>query len=295
MSGRNFVDGLIMSLRSWIILLLGCYLFGCNFTENNGEEKKKTSKEMTYSFACLDSTVSGKEINKALKKGGDFIRDLAVDEESVTDKVQNEYGAAFHQDAIESKTFKLANDATIQAQLDKIMKDLLAAREKPSNIQYHIYLIEDPQINAFTFGGRIYLTTGMYKKTEGQPSLLYAIIGHEIGHSEKGHIKKTIQEMKLSEQIFGDNGIVAFQIKKMLTGSFNQQNELEADYYGTDLTYRLDQDVCSAVSFWRDMAKNENTYSQLEDFFRTHPFSALRAECLQSHIRNNFNKNCIAQ
>jgi hypothetical protein len=67
MSGRNFVDGLIMSLRSWIILLLGCYLFGCNFTENNGEEKKKTSKEMTYSFACLDSTVSGKEINKVLQ------------------------------------------------------------------------------------------------------------------------------------------------------------------------------------------------------------------------------------
>jgi len=295
MSGRNFVDRMFMSLRSWIILLLGCYLFGCNFIENNNEENKKTSKEMTYSFACLDSTVSGKELNKVLRKSGDFIRDLAVKEESVTDQVQNEYGAAFHKDAIESKTFVLANDATIQSQLDKIMNNLLAVRENPSGIQYYIYLIQDEQINAFTFGGRIYMTTGMYKKTEGKPSLLYAIIGHEIGHSEKGHIKKTIQEMKLSEQIFGDNGIVAFQIKKILTGSFNQQNELEADYYGTDLTYRLDQDVCAAVSFWKEMSKNENPYNQLEDFFRTHPFSSLRAECLQSHIRNNFNKSCVAK
>lgn len=294
MTGRYFVRHMFMSLRAWILLLTGCYLFGCNFTDNKGGDKK-TSREMTYSYACLDSTVSGRELNKVLKRGGDFIRDMAVDESSVTDEVQNQYGAAFHQDALESGTFKLAKDAAVQAQLDKIMNDLLAVREKPGNIKYHIYLIEDEQVNAFTFGGRIYLTTGMYKRTEGKPSLLYAIIGHEIGHSEKGHIKKTIQEMKLSQQIFGENGIVALQIKKLLTGSFNQKNELEADYFGTDLAYRLDQDVCAAVSFWQEMAKKENAYNQLEDFFRTHPFSSLRASCLQSHIRNNFNRDCSGQ
>jgi Zn-dependent protease with chaperone function len=133
----------------------------------------------------------------------------------------------------------------------------------------------------------------MYNKCTENKALLYSIIGHEIGHSERGHIKKTIQEMMLSNKIFGqENGDLFLYIKKLLTGSFNQKNELEADYYGTDLTYRLDQDVCSAVTFWKEMSKAENQYSKLEDFFRTHPFSSLRARCLQEHIVKNFETAC---
>jgi hypothetical protein len=40
------------------------------------------------------------------------------------------------------------------------------------------------------------------------------------------------------------------------------------------------------------MASKENNYNQLEDFFRTHPFSNLRAQCLTDHIRTNFGKDC---
>ncbi len=83
-----------------------------------------------------------------------------------------------------------------------------------------------------------------------------------------------------------------FEIKKLLTASFNQKNELEADYYGINLTNELGYDVCSAVTFWKEMASNENNYSDLEDFFRTHPFSNLRAQCLTDHIRTNFGKDC---
>ncbi len=64
------------------------------------------------------------------------------------------------------------------------------------------------------------------------------------------------------------------------------------DYYGINLTNKLGYDVCTAVMFWKEMASRENKYSQLEDFFRTHPFSGLRAECLTNHIRTNFGKEC---
>ncbi|MBD0332796.1 MAG: M48 family metalloprotease, partial [Chitinophagaceae bacterium] len=68
--------------------------------------------------------------------------------------------------------------------------------------------------------------------------------------------------MQLSAKVFGEeNGATAFYIPGLLTASFNQRNELEADYYGTDLTYRLNQDVCAAVAFWREMAAKENQYS----------------------------------
>lgn len=251
---------------------------------------------MRYSFACLDSAVSGSKTNRTISKTTDIIRDLAIDEDEVTDAVQNQYGEAFHKDAIETKTFVLLNEPAITAQLETAMNQLLAQRENPSKINYFIYLLDDKAINAFTFGGRIYITKAMYEKCKSNPALLNSIIGHEIGHSEKGHIKKTIQAMTLSEEIFGqDNGTFVFQVTKLLTGSFNQKNELEADYYGTDLTYRLNQDVCSAVTFWKEMAEEENQYSKLEDFFRSHPFSALRAQCLQDHIQKNFGTSCSAK
>ena len=187
-----------------------------------------------------------------------------MDDDAITDAVQTQYGKDFHEDALESGTFKLLDNDTINAQLKTAMDSLLAQRENPSQISYSIYLLDDKQINAFTFGGHIYVTKAMYDKCKSNKALLYSIIGHEIGHSERGHIKKTIQEMMLADKVFGQkNGDFFFYIKKLLTGSFNQKNELEADYYGTDLTCRLNQDVSEA----------ENSYSKLEDFFRTHPFS----------------------
>jgi predicted Zn-dependent protease len=203
------------------------------------------------------------------------------------------YGKQFHQQMIAEGSFKLANNTTVQKKLNSVLKDLLAVRENPSKIEYSIYILQDTVINAFTFGGRIYITQAMLEKCKQSDALLYAIVGHEIGHSEMGHIKTTIQELELSNDIFGDeNGATAFEIKKLLTASFNQKNELEADYYGINLTNELGYDVCTAVNFWKEMASSENDYSQLEDFFRTHPFSNLRAQCLTDHIRTNFGKDC---
>jgi len=280
--------------RVFFLTTIVALFTSCNLVESKTE--KKSSKDMNYSYACLDSAVSNNKTSKLANRANEIIRDFAVKESEITDAVQNQYGEAFHKDALESKTFVLLNDAAISAQLQKIMDDLLAERESPSQINYFIYLLDDKQINAFTFGGRIYVTKAMYDKCKGSTALLYSIVGHEIGHSEKGHIKKTIQEMMLANKVFGErNGDFFFYIKKLLTGSFNQKNELEADYYGTDLTYRLNQDVCSAVSFWKEMGKSENQYSKLEDFFRTHPFSNLRAQCLQDHIKRNFGQSCAVK
>ncbi|HEU4470901.1 MAG TPA: M48 family metallopeptidase [Flavisolibacter sp.] len=277
-----------MTSRTVLFIFLVCTATACEL--NNSPKKEK---EMSYSYACLDSTLSGSRLNKGLDKAGDLIRDLAVDESAITDQVQNEYGAAFHQDAVQSGTFKLLKDGKIESDLKTVLSELLAAREQPSAIQYQIYALNDTAINAFTFGGRIYVTQKMYEKCKDKTALLYSIVGHEIGHSEKGHIKRTIQEMILSNRVFGErNGATVLQIKKLLTGSFNQKNELEADYYGTDLSYKLDQDICAAVSFWKEMSQQENQYSQLEDFFRSHPFSNLRAQCLEAHILTNFGKDC---
>lgn len=265
----------------------------CDMSSNKGT--KPLPRNMDYSFSCIDSVVAGSETSKAISNATSIIRNLAIKQKDITDSVQNAWGNAFHEDAIETKTFVLINDPAVSAQLNKVMKDLLSARDNPSKIKYSIYLLNDSAINAFTFGGHIYLTKAMYDKCKGNADLLYSIIGHEIGHSEKGHIKKTIQEMMITDNIFGeDKGANAYQILKSLTGAFNQKNELEADYYGIDLAYKLNKNICATVQFWNDFSKTENQYSKLEDLFRTHPFSKLRAKCLEDHIEANFHEKCFA-
>ena len=277
----------------FIKLSFFCILFfGCDEVGKFINPDKK--KEVTYSFACLDSAISGKAVNRRLEKAGDIIRDLAISKKSITDSLQTEYGKQFHQQMTGKEgEFKLVTDAAVQKKLNTALQELLAARQDPSKIEYAIYILKDTAINAFTFGGKIYITEAMLAKCKQSDALLYAIIGHEIGHSEVGHIKTTIQELELSTKIFGeDNGATVFEIKKLLTASFNQKNELEADYYGINLTNELGYDVCTAVSFWKEMASKENNYNRLEDFFRTHPFSDLRAQCLTDHILTNFGKQC---
>ena len=277
-------------MRAFYFLIILVSFFSCDQVDRvvNGQ----SNKEVSYSYACIDSAVGGKQFSRKLNDAGDLIRDLAVSEKSVTDSIQTQYGRAFHEDMISTGNFKLIRDASLSQKLNAVLKDLLKVREKPSGIAYQVYALEDTSVNAFTFGGRIYVTRAMLEKCAGKEGLLYAIIGHEIGHSETGHIKATIQDLQLSDKIFGEGGSTFFEIKKFLTASFNQQNELEADYYGINLTNALGYDVCTAVAFWREMASKENTYNEVEDFFRSHPFSDLRSQCLTSHIKTNFGKEC---
>ncbi len=279
-------------IRAYFIFLLTIVLAGCEEVDRLlGQSSKKPKIE--YSYACLDSSVSGGTMNRRLEQAGDLIRDLAISEKKITDTLQTSYGTAFHEDAMQTKMFVINKDPAINRKLNEVLNRLLSAREDPSEIRYAIYALRDTMVNAFTFGGRIYITGAMLNKCAGKDELLYAIIGHEIGHSEVGHIKATIQDMELSNKIFGnEKGATFFQLKKLLTASFNQKNELEADYYGINLTNQLGYDVCAAVTFWKQMASNENRYNRVEDFFRSHPFSEMRATCLSTHIITNFNRNC---
>lgn len=282
-----------MRNRFGLWILSFCVAVSCSL--DDGKSATHGKEKITYSYACLDSAVGGSETSKAISRTTGVIRNIAVNKKAITDSVQSAYGDAFHKDAIESKTFVLMDDSAAQTKLTKVMNDLLAVRESPSSIRYSIYLLLDKEINAFTFGGHIYITKAMYDKCKDNEDLLYAIIGHEIGHSERGHIKKTIQEMELSEKLFGAEGMTYFQLKQLLAGSFNQRNELEADYYGIDLTRQLNKNLCATVTFWKEMSKGENDYSKFEDFFRTHPFSSLRAQCLEDHLQQNFGLNCSAK
>lgn len=266
----------------------------CNPEEEN-KETTLTGKErnlpahITYSYQCLEKD-SG-SLSGILGKADDIIGTVATFNIEVTDQEQVAFGEQFLKEAEQDKNFSIDFTNPINEKLNQVLTELLKKRVKPTGISYKIYLLDDKAtVNAYTVGGKIFITKAMISKLKNEDQL-YAIIGHEIGHNEKGHIKKGIKQMKASKNFFGEWGDMFFAAKKLLTGSFNQKNELEADYYGLDLTWKLGYDICAIRSFWDEMARVEE-HDKDFDFMRTHPYSDTRSNCLVKHIEKNFKINC---
>jgi len=280
----------------YIFFLFLLFIFSaCNEFNNDAEDSgnvaggRKLPSKMEYSYDCLSSD-SG-NISDMLGKAGNLINKVATFNIEVTDKEQMKYGDTFLIEALKDKNFVIDTTSPEIPKLQTILANLVKARVKPTDIQYQIYLVEDTAtINAYTVGGKVFITSAMLKKCSSDDQL-YAIIGHEIGHNEKGHIKSSLKQLKASNKFFGEWGESFFAIKKLLTGSFNHKNELEADYFGLDLAWKLGYDICAIRSFWDDMAKGEER-NTINDFLNTHPYSDTRSKCLVSHIKKNFEVDC---
>ncbi len=265
-------------------------------TEDNGQGKKLPGK-MKYSFDCLKTDSAESDF---AEKADELIGKIVTINIDVSDDEQMKYGDTFLIESVKNKQFKIDENNPIQFKLDTILQNLVRQRIKPTDIEYKLYVLDDAKtVNAYTVGGKIFITTAMLNKVKNDDQL-YAIIGHEIGHNEKGHIKTTLKRSifiaieknkKAGKKFFGDWGEVAVALKRLLTGSFNQKYELEADYYGLDLTWKAGYDICAIKPFWDELAKGEQKEAGY-DFFRTHPYSDIRSKCLGNHISSNFKLNC---
>jgi predicted Zn-dependent protease len=146
------------------------------------------------------------------------------------------------------------------------------------------------EINAFTCGGRIYITSSMLNFCTSD-SELAAIIGHEIAHNELWHINESLSREKTAQSM-GSIGEMGSQIGFILTTSFNQKNEVYCDFWGIDLMKKGGYEVCDAVAVWNRMALNEGRVAIDEQLFSTHPYSSTRKTCCKHHILSTYNLIC---
>lgn len=274
----------------FLFIIISCNEFSGDKDDSALKGKKRNlPKNMSYSYDCLKDDSS--KISDIWGKADNIINKIATYDIEVTDEDQMKYGDTFLVESLKDKNFVIDEESNLNAKLQTILQDLLQERAKPTGIRYKIYLLKDTAtINAYTVGGKIFITTAMINKCKNDDQL-YAIIGHEIGHNEKGHIKASLKQLKASREYFGEWGEALVSLKKLLTGSFNQKNEMEADYFGLDLTWKLGYDICAIKTFWDDLAKGEEK-EDWYNFFRTHPYSDVRSKCLTEHIRKNFEVDC---
>ena len=251
---------------------------------------KKQRTDVTYNFSCLANNNDGRS-NEAIFKFGEFTRNsqnTILNDIQITLSEEKEAGDDLIEHYKEKYTFK--NNGSEYFKLNRIMKDLVKRLANPRGIDYEIHFVDDTIMNVFTLGGHIVFFKGMYDFCETD-SEIASIISHEISHNELGHSTLALKKEKAASN-WGIFGQIALTMESMVTTSFNQKQETEADLFGMDIMFPTLYKNCDAVKLWSRMSEKENDFNLAENFFRSHPYSQNRANCVENHLESNYNKKC---
>jgi len=255
--------------------------------EDDQPEKRteENSNEITYDFSCLeDENDMGTTKVIDVLEGMDSDMTDAVGGE-VTIEEEEDLGNQLYQDC--KKEYVFIETGKKIENLRNLLSLLTAQIKEPKGYHYQIYLLQDDdQLNAFTAGAKIYVTTRMYNFCQSNDELA-CVIGHEINHNELGHIKQHIQK----ERILTDVGA---GIAGLATISFGQKKETHCDLTGIDLAIAAGYNGCVNIELWKRMKQEseEGDYNALENMFRSHPYSEKRANCSHNHILKNYGFDC---
>ncbi len=250
--------------------------------EKKKRKKKKRNKGRTYSVECLDDGDGftdiidiGNEIKKETTKMMD-VKVSVKEEEKVGREVKNQV----------DRDYTYNHESRYNDEIEKIFNKLKKALGK-TKYNYKWYIINSDQINAFTAGGYIFITTAIIDFAERDDELA-CIIGHEIYHNELGHIRDKVRDQKIAREMFGDElGELAAVASAVLSTPFNQENEAYCDLYGLDLAFDAGYDGCAASQLWDRMSEKESEGDELDKFFRSHPYSSQRSTCVHNHVETN--------
>jgi predicted Zn-dependent protease len=186
-------------------------------------------------------------------------------------------------------------DPLIDDYLSSIVQSLRIANG-PEAISYHVFLIEQPVINAFAGpGGHIGLFAGLILATETE-SELAAVIAHEMAHIQQQHLLRTLEQHQqsvwsttllmaaavlLGAQVDANlgaaaiTGIQALSLQRQL--NFSRDHELEADRLGIDRLAQSGYDPYAMPGFFRSLEQRNRLHSQSQpELLRTHPVTSQR-------------------
>jgi hypothetical protein len=247
--------------------------------------EKENRKEIVYDFSCLDdeNDFGTTEVIGVLEKVDTEMTDAIGGE--VTIEQETKVGDQLLSDCRKKYEF-IENGKKIE-NLTSILNLLTAQIIEPKGFNYSIYLIVSDELNAFTAGAKIFVTTKMYEFCESNDELA-CVIGHEINHNELGHIKEYLQKVK----ILSESGAALNQI---ITIPFGQKKETHCDLTGIDLVISAGYNGCVNIDLWKRMKKasDEGDYNAFDNLLRSHPYSDKRANCSHHHILNNYGFDCL--
>ncbi len=173
-----------------------------------------------------------------------------------------------------------------QARVDEVASRLLEATGTQSVIHF-VFAARTDQVkasqinldavNAWTDGKTVWITRGMLRFLKSDDELA-AVLGHEMGHALRGHIRQGVAQdvlgtaLAIPAGIFGGNigQQIAARMVQLATAKFDRDREREADLYGLLWAHRAGYNVDQGKEVFKRIAV-EMPGSTERGFLSTHP------------------------
>ncbi|MDC1194295.1 FHA domain-containing protein [Crocinitomicaceae bacterium] len=252
---------------------------------SNAPQPVNNSKTVSYDYSCMNAGL--------INEGSDWETEIInMSDVAVSLKEERRVGKQLYNACVTEYKFLTGEKLN---RIKKIKNKLVNQIRHPRGFNYKIYLVQDNEINAFTAGGYIFVTTGMYNFVRNDDELA-CVIGHEIAHNERKHINLQLKRQKATTELLGELsdifGEAADALAFMVSTPFNQKKETESDFYGIDYATRAGYNSCEAIHLWQRMSQQEGEVNQLDKIMRSHPYSIERSSCCKNHIQSNYDFVC---
>lgn len=188
---------------------------------------------------------------------------------------EEKLGNLIVENILDDKTTKIASNPTLDSAMHVINKRLIS-NIGPTDYEYKIKVIDNPQINAFTLpGGNIFVYSGLIEFSE-HPEEVAAVLAHEIGHAEKRHVvKKLVKELGIAivfSVLTGGDAVILKEVTRTAASTvFDRGQEKEADDYSFALMERAKMDPKALATFFRRINDKFGGYNETMEMLMTHP------------------------
>ncbi len=160
--------------------------------------------------------------------------------------------------------------------------------------KFNFSVLKSAEVNAFTLpGGFVFVTHRLIEFCQSDADEIAFVLGHEMGHVVRGHaLDRMIANSALKFianlwPVRSPAGQLSKQVlAKMLSGSYSQDQELEADTFGVGIMDAAHYNPQSAARFMQRIKTipKENTGSIFGKYFASHPEGEIRIRNLNKQI-----------
>lgn len=200
-----------------------------------------------------------------------------------------ELGQDIHQQV--RRNYQLETGSDINAYVNRIGQRLASASDC-SQIPFRFYVVQSPQINAFsTTGGYVYINTGLIQAADNEDQVA-GVLGHEIGHICNDDLIERLRETTLAQGVASAvgvdrNTIVSLGYKLAVALPNNRQDEFDADTEALQYQRRAGYNPEALPAFLTKLLK----YPSPPTFLSDHPATRDRIQALQRQIAANQSRN----
>jgi predicted Zn-dependent protease len=182
----------------------------------------------------------------------------------------------------------IVSDPYITAYINEL-GDTIASRTSRADLQWHFYVVNSHQVNAFALpGGFVYVNRGLIESTDRADELA-GVLGHEIGHVIQRHSVKQMQ----SQQKIGVVATLACTLTNLCNSQLGQvavnvggnaviarhsrADELQADSEAVENVLKVNVDPEGIPALFEVLiAQRQRDPSIVEGWFSTHPLEESR-------------------